>query len=246
MATAQRKTILREVDYPTGDGKPMAETELHLWVMMDLIQTLARRFETDPMVYVGGDLLMYYEEGSPNKRLAPDVFVVKGVPKLPPRDNFLIWQEGKGPDMVIEITSKTTRKNDQTRKLVLYRDVLRVPEYFQFDPTEDYLHPAFQGFRLRGGEYRPIKPVAGRLPSQVLGLHLERSGTELRLYDPTLGRWLPTPVEESARAATESARAATESARAATESARANLAEAEVDRLRRELDELRRRLANGG
>jgi Uma2 family endonuclease len=246
MATAQRKTILREVDYPTGDGKPMAETELHLWVMMDLIQTLARRFEADPMVYVGGDLLMYYEEGSPNKRLAPDVFVVKGVPKLPPRDNFLIWEEGKGPDLVIEVTSKTTRKNDQTRKLVLYRDVIRVPEYFQFDPTEDYLHPAFQGFRLRGGEYRPIKPVAGRLPSQVLGLHLERSGTELRLYDPTLGRWLATPVEESARASAESARAVAESARATAESARANLAEAEVERLRRELDELRRRLANGG
>ena len=239
MATVQRNTTRRDVEYPTGDGKPMAETELHLWVMMDLIQTLARRFEADPMVYVGGDLLMYYEEGSPNKRLAPDVFVVKGVSKLPPRDNFLIWEEGKGPDMVIEVTSKSTRKNDQTRKLVLYRDVIGVSEYFQFDPTEDYLRPAFQGFRLRGGEYRPVEPVAGRLPSQVLGLHLERSGTELRLYDPTLGRWLPTPVEESARAAMESARVA-------AESARANLAEAEVDRLRRELEELRRRLADGG
>src|SRR6478609_2304278 len=128
MSTAHRgaRTAPKRVNYPTGDGKPMAETELHLWVMMDLIQALARHFAADPMVYVGGDMLMYYEEGSPNKRLAPNVFVVKGVPKRPPRDNFLIWQEGKGPDCVIEVTSKTTRRNDQEKKLLLYRDVIRV------------------------------------------------------------------------------------------------------------------------
>ena len=230
MATAQRKAMLRDIDYPTGDGKPMAETELHLWVMMDLIQTLAIRYRADPMVYVGGDLLMYYQEGEPNKRLAPDVFVVKGVPKLPARDNYLIWLEGKPPDFVIEVTSKTTRRNDQTKKLVLYRDVLRVPEYFQFDPTEDYLRPAFQGFRLVDGDYVPIEPVDGRLPSAALGLHLERDGTDLRLFDPSTGRRLPIPSEESARAE--------------SESARAEAAEAEADRLRREIEELRRRLAD--
>ncbi len=243
MATAHRDPANRTITYPTGDGKPMAETELHLWVMIDLIQTLAIRFAADPMVYVGGDLLMYYEEGSPNKRLAPDVFVVKGVPKLPPRDNYLIWEEGKPPDFVIEVTSKTTRRNDQGKKLILYRDVLGVPEYFQFDPTEDYLRPAFQGFRLEEGVYRPIEPVAGRLPSEALGLHLEQDGTDLRLYDPARGRWLPISSEESARAEAESARAEAESARAEAESARAEVAVAEADRLRREVEELRRRLA---
>ena len=42
-----------------------------------------------------------------------------------------------------------------------------------FDPTEDYLDPPLQGFRLAGELYVPIEPIAGRLPSQVLGLHLE-------------------------------------------------------------------------
>ena len=89
--------------------------------------------------------------------------------------------------MVIEITSKTTRREDQNKKLTIYRDILKVLEYFQFDPTQDYLRPPLQGFRLEGGEYVRIEPVDDRLPSEVLGLHLERDGRELRLYDPVMG-----------------------------------------------------------
>ena len=48
--------------------------------------------------------------------------------------------------------------------------VLGVKEYFLFDPFEDYLDPPIQGYRLRKGAYVPIKPVNGRLPSQVTGL----------------------------------------------------------------------------
>jgi hypothetical protein len=84
---------------------------------------------------------------------------VRGVPKLPPRDHYLIWREGKAPDFVIELTSKTTRKEDQTKKPMLYRDVMKVPENFLFDPTEDYLRPSLQGFRLIEGEYVCVHPV---------------------------------------------------------------------------------------
>src|SRR5262245_45071808 len=125
MATTPRS---REVEYPTSDGKPMAETALHARDMIDLIETLRDRFAADPDVYVWGNLLLYYEEGNPRKSVAPDVFFVRGVPKEPPRDYYLLWKEGKGPDVVIEITSKTTRREDQTKKLALYRDVLSVPE----------------------------------------------------------------------------------------------------------------------
>jgi hypothetical protein len=154
------------------------------------------------------------------------------VPKRPPRDYYLLWKEGKGPDLVIEITSKTTRSEDQNKKRTLYRNVLKVPESFQFDPTEDYLTPSMQGHRLVNGEYQPIEPVAGRLPSAVLGLHLERVGTDLRLYDPATGRWLLTPRERAAEAERQAAEA----------EQRATAAEAENDRLRRELEKLRRRL----
>jgi Uma2 family endonuclease len=195
----------------------MAETEFHGILMVALIQTLREFFRKQPRVYVWGNLLVFYERGNKRKHLSPDVFVVRGVPKRV-RDNYLIWEEGKAPEFVIELTSRSTRHEDTQRKFALYRDVLKVKEYFLFDPYRDYLDPPFQGYRLAKGQYVPIKPRAGRLPSRVLGLHLERDGEALRLWDPATGQRLLTP--EEARQQTE----------------------AEVERLRRENEELRRRL----
>ena len=215
-------TQTRTIDYPTSDGKPMAETDLHRRLMLDLIETLEAHFQDDPSVYVSGDLLLFYEEGNRRRHVAPDVFVVRGVPKRT-RDHYLLWEEGHAPDFVIEVTSKTTRREDEGKKRTLYQDTLRIPEYFQFDPTEDYLRPPFQGHRLIGGRYEPIAPVGGRLPSVTLGLHLEREGTQLCLVDPTTGRRLPTPREQVVE-----------------QRRRAEQAEAERDRLRRELEALKR------
>jgi Uma2 family endonuclease len=239
-------STIRQVKYPTSDGKPMAETGLHAQDLMDVIQTLVDHFADDPNVFVWGNMLMFYEEGDPRKHLAPDVFFVRGVPKLPLRDHYLIWREGKAPDVVIEITSKTTRREDQNKKLVLYRDVLKVPEYFQFDPTEDYLRPSLQGCRLRRGRYAPIEPVLGRLPSDMLGLYLERDGSQLRLFDPIAETRLLTRLERITRAELE--RQLAEAASLRSEAAqlnletRARLAEAETNQLRRELEALRKRL----
>jgi Uma2 family endonuclease len=228
MATTPRTAADREVEYPTSDGKPMGETDLHRNDMFDVITTLEDHFAADPNVYVTGNLLLFYERGNRRRHVSPDVFVVRDVPKLPPRKYYLLWEEGKAPDVVIEITSKTTRREDQRKKLGLYRDVLKVPEYFQCDPTEDYLKPPLQGHRLVAGQYVPIAPIAGRLPSAVLGLHLERRGTELRLYDPAIGRCLLTRAEQVAEATADRQRL-----------------EAENDRLRRELEALRRKHPGG-
>jgi Uma2 family endonuclease len=215
----------------------MAETERHGQDMIDVILTLKEHFAAEPDVYVWGNMLLYYEEGNRRKHVAPDVFFVRGVPKLPPRDYYLLWVEGKAPDVVIEITSKSTEKEDRTKKLVLYREVLKVPEYFQFDPTEDYLKPPLQGHRLIAGQYVPIAAVEGRLPSALLGLHLERRGTELRLYNPVTGGWLLTPAERAAEAAAAQQRAEQERERAEQERERL---EEENKRLRWELEALRR------
>jgi Uma2 family endonuclease len=233
MATSPHLRTDRDLDaenrrYPTSDGKPMAETDLHRQLMFDLIEILQARYEEDPRVYVSGDLLLFYEEGDKLWHVAPDVFVVFGVAKRP-RLNYLLWSEGKGPDVVIEVTSKTTRREDQTKKRTLYQDVLRVPEYFQIDPTEDYLKPPLQGHRLVEGTYVPIEPVDGRLRSDVLGVLLERDGERLHLIEPGTGRRLLPGREEILEVR-----------------ARADRAEAEADRLLRELEELRRRLNNGG
>ncbi len=242
MATAPRTVEVDDqgVVYPTRDGRPMGETDLHRDKMIDLIEALKDRFAADPNVYVSGNLLVFYERGDRRKHVSPDVFVVRGVNKLPIRDHYLIWKEGRPPEVVIEVTSKSTRREDERKKSILYRDVMKVQEYFLFDPTQDYLKPPFQGYRLENEEYTPIEPVHGRLPSAVLGLHLERSGYDLRLFDPAAGQWILTPRE---RAEAERERAEVEHERAERESAKRARLEAELDRLQRENDALRRRVA---
>jgi Uma2 family endonuclease len=61
----------------------------------------------------------------------------------------LVWEEGKGPDLVIELTSPSTRHEGLDKKFKLYRDTLHVGEYFLLDPFEEYLKPSLQGYRLR-------------------------------------------------------------------------------------------------
>ena len=240
----QRPPQTGEVEYPTGDGKPMAETEFHLKVMMETIQALYDYYAARLDVYVGGNFLLYYVEGDPRKHISPDVLVTLGIRKEPPRAYYLVWDEGKAPDFVIEITSKSTRRTDQKKKFELYRDVLKVRELFLFDPTEDYLNPSLQGFRLFRGLYVPIKPIGGRLPRRIVGLHLEREGEKLRLFDPATGKRLLTRLERSEgperRAEEERRRALEQEQRAvAAETARHKLAE-ENDRLRREVEALKR------
>lgn len=255
-------------DYPSSDGRPMAETDRHREIMVDAIEVLKHRYQDDPNIYVSGNLLLFYEEGNKRRHVSPDVFVIKGVPNLV-RDNYLMWEEGKGPDVVIEITSRTTRKEDIKQKYDLYLNRLAVREYFLFDPLEEYLKPSMQGFRRRARLFVAIRPVADRLPSQVLGLHLERSGSTLRFWDPISGAWVLTSQErfeqERVRAQQATLRAETEhlrweqaNVRAETERLRAEqiLLRADVDRLRagraeadcvrlqQELNELRRRVGD--
>jgi Uma2 family endonuclease len=186
-----------EVYYPDSDGQPMAETPHHRQNMTNTIEALDLYFAGDPMVYVSGNMFIYYAQGDRRKHLAPDVFVVRGVPKhrQPDRRRYLVWEEGKGPDVVIEITSESTREEHIDDKMLLYRTALPVQEYFLFDPYEEYLEPSLQGRRLMSGRWVPIQAIDGRVPSEVLGVHLERSGDNLRLYNPATGKWLLIPRE---------------------------------------------------
>jgi len=176
-------------NYPTSDGRPFAESDLHREIMVLLLHRLETWFAPDPMVYVSGNLLLYYVRGNKRMRVAPDVFVVMGVAKKL-RDHYLLWEEGKGPDIVIEVTSRSTRKEDTDKKFKLYRDVLKVREYILFDPRGDYLDPRLQGYRLENGEYVPILPTWDWLPSEVLGLQLEQPVSDLKVRDPATGQWI--------------------------------------------------------
>ena len=152
MVTPIPSPAVAEVFYPEADGQPMAETDVHRDLMIDLIAMLREYFRDDPHVYISGNLFLYYEEGNPRRVVAPDVFVVKGVPGGR-RRIYKLWEEGQPPDVVFEVTSPSTRGEDLRTKHELYAR-LGVAEYFLFDPLDEYLRPPFQGYRLTAGPLR--------------------------------------------------------------------------------------------
>ena len=200
---------LADTDYPTSDGKPMAETDVHRDQMIDVIHALQSHFRGQ-RVYVSGNLLLYYEENDRNKHCAPDVLVALGLPSHQ-RESYLLWKEGKAPDFVIEVTSKSTQSVDLGKKKKLYAR-LGVREYCIFDPLRDYLIPQIRLYRLSKGEYLPVtgKP----LHLTTVGLDLEIADNVLRLRVPGSETYLPTIKDEEARADAEKARADAATARA--------------------------------
>ena len=200
-------------DYPDSDGKPMAETPKHWSATVDAALPLMEFYRDRPDVYVGSDMMMYYQEGDPRRSVSPDVFVALGVPKLPERRVWLTWLEGKLADFVLEVTSKSTRREDEGRKARLYAE-LGVSEYWQFDREGDYLEPRLKGRRLGpDGKYRALslEERDGALcHASLLGLELRLEGETLRLFDPVRGGYLQTYEESQAalRAAAVARRAA--------------------------------------
>src|SRR3982750_604103 len=178
-----------DVYYPESDGQPMAETDLHLDEMYDLIHALRRRYRDVPDVYVTGNLFFYYLKGDPRSVVAPDVFLVYGVPKRK-RRTYKLWEEGRVPSRVMELTSDSTKGEDLSKKKLCYES-LGVEEYFLHDPFGDYLDPTLQGFRLVNGRYRPVEAEPdGSLRSLTTGLILQIEGTRLRLVDAVTGERL--------------------------------------------------------
>lgn len=246
MAKVANALKLNEIEYPESDGKPMAETDAHRDLMMQLIDSLRWRYRDEPGVYVSGNLLLYYVEGDPKKSKAPDVFVAKGV-KKDRRRIYKLWEEGVAPCVVIELTSKSTRKEDQKEKLELYAQ-WGVREYFLYDPLNEYLRPPLQGFRLKRGRYEAmVSDEMGRIESQELGLLLDRDGARLRLWDLKTGKEILDGNERAEIAARQLAIAETkatiaearvqfESARAAHSEAKIAAAEAEIAKLREQLE----------
>ena len=194
--------LRQEIYYPESDGQPMGETDAHRKEITDLIEVLDDHFRNDPQVYVAGNLFLYYEQVDPRAVICPDVFLVRGVPKGL-RRTYKLWEEGRVPSMVIEVTSRDTRGDDiSDRKKKGCYERLGVEEYFLHDPFGEYLNPRLQGFRLVDGRYRPIEPAPdGSLISRTTGLVLRLEDIWLRLVDAATGEPLlkPQEVMEEAR-----------------------------------------------
>ena len=216
---AQRLETAREITYPISDGKPMGESDRHIDQIIYCKEALRFYFTDRPDVYIASNNFLYWEEGNPKAVVSPDVYVVFGVSREQ-RDCYMAWKEGGMlPSVVIEITSRSTRSEDTHKKMRLYEQTLRIPEYFRFDPRGDYLRPRLQGSELANGEYVPMPMLVDRLHSNMLGLDLVVDGDRMRFYDPKRERWLFTPLENARRA---------------------EAAEAEIARLQAELEALRR------
>jgi Uma2 family endonuclease len=212
------------VHYPESDGQPVAETEVHVIELLSLMGVLRNYFRDALDVCVGANMFVYYERGNPRAVFAPDVFVTRGVPKRRHR-TYKLWEEGKPPSFVMEVSSDSTWLEDTGNKKALCAR-LGVAEYFIFDPLGDYLEPHLQGFRLVEGDYERIAPASdGSVVSQVLGLRLRADGTTLRCEDPVTGQRL-LRFDEAEQAQREAEQ-------------RAAAAEAEIERLQRELAALR-------
>ena len=145
------------------------------------------------------------------------------------RNGYLIPEQGKPPDFVLEVASESTGREDETAKRNDY-EAMGVLEYWRFDHTGGEFHSApLAGDRLVDGRYRPIEIARisddlYRGHSDALNLDLCWEYGRLRWHDPTAQRYLKTYDElcdeRDARIAAER---------------RAAAAEAELDALRAQL-----------
>jgi Uma2 family endonuclease len=218
---------LTEDDLPYDDDTPM-ESDRHVLQMTLLVQTLKLHWRERDDVAVHGNMFVYFSEDqlTTHDFRGPDFFAAQGVRRRDNRKSWLVWREGKGPDVVIELLSESTAKQDKTTKKEIYQERLRVPEYYWYDVEGGEL----AGFVLRGGKYAPLSPTPeGWLLSEQLGLALvtwrgvysKENALWLRWALPD-GTLLPTDGEVAAQ---ERERAAQERKRAARERKRAEAAE---------------------
>jgi Uma2 family endonuclease len=222
-----------QAELPYDDGVPMESQrhKLQLDLLMDaLLPWLGERSDG----YVGGNMFVYYSLAQVKNQdfKGPDFFVVLEVPKGE-RRSWVVWEEGKAPDVVIELLSDSTAKQDKNEKKLIYQNQLRVSEYFWFDPfnSDDWA-----GFTLRHGVYEAIAPnTQHQLVSHALGLALVRWQGNYKGVDATWLRWarldgelLLTPQEIAEQ---EQQRAEQERQRAEQERQRANQAESQLQQV---------------
>lgn len=196
-----RVVLHPNLDLPDTDGGAL-ESAWQRDAMCLLIE-LVRWFwygRTD--FYVGGNMFIYFttQQEKTGGFRGPDFFLVKNVDGTRKRRFWhLIVEDGRYPDLIIELLSPSTAENDLTVKKRVYEQTFRTPEYFCYDPATMKLH----GWRLERGHYQPIAADArGWMWSETLNLWLgswegEYQGvpdTWLRFYDAN-GHLVPTPIE---------------------------------------------------
>ncbi|MGB7416541.1 MAG: Uma2 family endonuclease [Thermosynechococcaceae cyanobacterium] len=179
--------------------EPPLESDLHREQIELLLACLKLWWQDRSDFYASGNLTIDFNPAQIKSRdfRGPDFFLVLDTdPK--PRKSWVVWAEqGKYPNLIVEILSDSTADVDRTFKKKLYQDTFRTPEYFWFDLQT----LEFQGFCLMRGQHEPITPNQdGWLWSQQLDLFLGVQNTKLRYFTAD-GQLLPDPKERGDRLA---------------------------------------------
>jgi len=187
MTATSPTTPTTPIIYPSSDGEPVAETYDHLYAILTTLEVL-KQYLTGRQATVLADQFLYYAQGFPRLRIAPDVMVIFDV-EPGGRDNYKTWEEGQVPVVIFEMTSKGTQDQDKTFKRTLYEQ-LGVLEYWLFDPKGEWIEEKLQGYRLRGETYEPItdsrsEPLQLRLvvEGKLIGFYREDNGEKLLIPD---------------------------------------------------------------
>ncbi len=172
-----------EIDYPSSDGKPMAETGFHLntmlWLRLALEDLRDSRHDDS---YIATDMFWYWEEGNPKACVAPDMMIIPGAGKHE-RYSFFTWrEEGRIPAVVFEIASKSTWRLNLGKSRFQY-EKLGVAEYFLFDPLGEHLEPRLRLFQLTNGRYVEHLDQGDGLVSKILQARFVPEATMLRVID---------------------------------------------------------------
>jgi Uma2 family endonuclease len=181
----------KDIFYPSSDGEPLAETSVHVDAIINAVVVL-RQYLAQQQAIVLADQFLYYAQGFPRLRVAPDIMVIFDVPPGP-RDNYKTWEEGSVPAVIFEMTSEGTRNQDQDDKKKLYEQ-LEVKEYWLFDPKGEWIAEQLRGYRFNGEQYVPI--TDGR--SEPLKLRLQLEDTLIGFYREDTGEKLLAPDELAA------------------------------------------------
>ncbi len=176
-----------QAELPYDDNTTM-ETQRHKVQMELLIDTLSFWLDQREDGYVGGNMFVYYSLKQVRNQdfKGPDFFAVLDVPKGE-RLSWVSWEEGKAPDVIIELLSISTASVDKNEKKLIYQNKMRVPEYFWFDPFNPN---DWAGFSLQKRVYQPIaQNFQGQLVSETLGLALVRWQGIYKGINTTWLRW---------------------------------------------------------
>jgi len=234
---------------PDADGVPL-ESPWHFAAIALLKEILAWYWRDRDDFFVGGNMFVYYNLNRLFHRdfRGPDFFYVSGVDRRLPRTKWVVWEEGKFPQLIIEFLSPSTAGIDRTTKKKLYEEDFATREYFCYDPDPGQL----EGWRLGQEGYVEITPdERGWMWSDQLRLWLGKwsglfqglEATWLRFYDAEGHLILCRSEAEEQRAEEEKRRAEDEHAKAEAAQRRADEADARAERERRRAEAAEQELA---